>query len=386
MLDRNRSVLALATGFLSLSDLRTRLEGSRSSWMTAIGRFPALYYSLPNEFANEPAFAGAITNFPNMKMVHKVFERFPHLQDDEGVWSVILDSAGSAADAIRTHAFIRIRHNFALMKKACQIDNEVYELLSPELQRDVEIIKTLSDASKIPHAVQLDHPEIILQLAHKSSDVAPALFLDPGFAIKWLSSDFADDYGPGEGHEIWSNEDVALALAKECQRSDDFEHLVPSELRANKQFMTTVAKDSGAAFCVCKATDELLRDFDFAVIMYGGAKDECDVFSEFLFEDDDRDEERIAMAREVLAMARDKVGNHTGFTAGLLYGVTEFAGSDCPLSILHGDEPTNLALKKKIAEILGVPTGDELGKWRMIIENVGFLDCYCGECCSHIFL
>jgi len=386
MLDWDASVWALGTGFLSVSDLRPELQGDRSYWKTAIGRFHDLYYSLPNEFADDPEFAHAITRLFDERMVHTIFQRFPDLRDDESLWSVIVSSSSyfeNSAEGIRTYAPIHIRNNFALMKKACQMNSEgLMAVLSPELQNNVEIIETLIEhggVRDIPHAVQLqlDHPRLIAQLLNKYEDDqggTTALFQNAEFVIEWLSS-AKDDYS-FIAEELWSNEGVVLAFAKICESFDSelFERFVPTELRGNKQFMTKVVRDCNAVLGIM-ATENLLHDYDFAVSTSFGsmAADDC---AEVLHDGDD---ERIAFLRKVLAIAREKVSNQRGFSA-FLKGVSGFALSDSPLSMLRGDETTTIALIVQIAVILGVPTVGELPKLHSVIENLGVLDCYCGGC------
>jgi len=166
-----------------------------------------------------------------------------------------------------------------------------------------------------------------------------------------------------------------LAFAKICESFDSelFERFVPTELRGNKQFMTKVVRDCNAVFGIM-ATENLLHDYDFAVSTFGSmAADDC---AEVLHDGDD---ERIAFLRKVLAIAREKVSNQRGFSA-FLKGVSGFALSDSPLSMLRGDETTTIALIVQIAVILGVPTVGELPKLHSVIENLGVLDCYCGGC------
>jgi len=50
--------------------------------------------------------------------------------------------------------------------------------------------------------------------------------------------------------------------------------------------------------------------------------------------------------------------------------MTGFAGADCHLSILARDEETSMALKKRIAGFLGLPSVEELPKLRNVIEKL----------------
>ena len=72
----------------------------------------------------------------------------------------------------------------------------------------------------------------------------------------------------------------------------------------------------------------------------------------------------------VLTEATEKIHAHEGFVAGLLCGVSDFAGPECHLLMLPNDAATSLALKRSIAAFLGVPMGKELRILRQAVGNM----------------
>jgi len=403
MLDPDVALAALKCGFLSVSDLRPELNEDRSFWKTLIDHNPTLWDSAPIafDFPHDRELALEMADFKYNRhdtsgmdegSVRLFFERFPDFQDDLDVWSIIFDSEflkyWPGGEVVLPYCTDPVFANFKLMKKACKKYWSVYyERLGPELQENEEIIKhaDYSDVGKIPVYVQWKHKELIAQITSDISfrveDLDRALFRDAEFVTKWLSTE-KEDYGV-IAQELWSNEDVALALAKCCDRQYGpppfpFETYVPQELRQNRGFMTKVAEESDGCCSVLIAVNEfeVLRDFDFVVNAYSAM--DTDEFVHY-FLHDVLETEQTAFLRQVLAIAREKLESHLGFT-NLLYGVAEFAGSDCPVSMLYGDEATTMAFKKHIAGNLGVPTGAEIQKLRKVVKNLDRLDCYCGKC------
>ena len=91
------------------------------------------------------------------------------------------------------------------------------------------------------------------------------------------------------------------------------------------------------------AVGDLRHDFEFAVTAFSCQDKGRDVIAGACYLND-----RSFMPR-VLTEATEKIHAHEGFVAGLLCGVSDFAGPECHLLMLLNDAATSLALKRSIA-------------------------------------
>ena len=75
---------------LAAADLPFSLTLDTSFWMWIVGKAPSFWYDLPNEFKDDPAWVKAIGFFRSKAMVQDVFDRFPLLAADRGMWHTLL--------------------------------------------------------------------------------------------------------------------------------------------------------------------------------------------------------------------------------------------------------------------------------------------------------
>jgi len=396
---------ALKCECLSLPDLPHPLASDRAFWLAMIKRDSTFWYSLPTNFENDFDFVRAIGDelLKNLHMLEDVFDRFPLLADDRSIWVKIISPDFSASSryvdwmhtVIRDSAPQTIKNDRELMFCACKLFPYILEILPREFQQDrgfVEaVVEILPDEirygpplASIPPHVQLLYPDLVVKAIRKmarngwldaygAEEVAPELWSNLEICKAWLN---CEGYGSGPlppqfPRPMKDNEEFGLLAAKHLGRfnldSTEFSNATSEALRSNKSFMMKAVQANCCTFNACHG--RLRRDFDLAVTAFS-----CATYGQRLFEfywwNDDRNAAESDFLRGILNKAEEKVNAHEGFVAGLLCGMSKYAGPDCRLPMLANDAETSLALQRMIAVLLDVPMGKDLRILRQAVGNM----------------
>ena len=172
------------------------------------------------------------------------------------------------------------------------------------------------------------------------------------------------------------NAECGLIVAKQLLAPDNifysylFREATSVALRSNKVFMTQAVKIN--SFVFTEAAGGLRRDIDLALVACGGAGGSRLVKENHLFDNMGKNayNDELNFLQTVFLNAKSKVTDHDGFTKGFLLGMSNHAGRDCNLSMLANGAETSLALKKKIAEYVGVANGKQLHMLQNAVENL----------------
>lgn len=304
--------------------------------------------------------------------------------NSEGVTDEWYDDDDLLPNLIEEYAPEEISSDKELMCLACGICCEVLPLLSPAFQRDPEILRAVIDRSPFIFAsvsshIQIMYPDLAVQVIASLGEYddemdeatqgmfATKLWSDFGFVMAWIEAGGFPHARIPAGMQ--QTHDFGLLVVENLGHAFYFHDLLASELCSDEAFMTKAVKVD--PFSILCAAGCLRHDYDLSVLAYSR-------LSHMLEEEDPL---RIAFLRTVLKRTQGQLQGFEGFTKAIVFGMTDFAGPDCRLPLLLGDQETSLALKQEIADFLGVPkTREELQMLRRVSENLGCLNCYCGMC------
>jgi hypothetical protein len=408
-LDPDLVVAALKKDCASVEDLPLECMRDVNFCTELVKRNPSLWYSLPNEFQDDPKIVRSITNFGSESLVGHVIERLPFLASDRALWATIIDSdlcdAGEESvydddgywplrNVIRSHAAESIRNDKALMMLACKNETAVLECLASQLQQDRDVVQTAVEENglallSIPDLSQRAFPDLVAKaISNLTEEVLlnePLEFYEDHVAEElWSNLEVAEAWLKAGGRihnrfpdALKNNHDFGLLVAEHCDL-DDFDRGVSAQLLSDKGFMMAAVEWNSSAYL--RAPDILRRDYDLALAAFASpnASELNDYYRNAFGRH--RDEQFLLELREKV---QKKMKVHELFTKGFLYGMSERAGPNCHVRMLVQDVETTLSFKRSIAEFLGVPTGMEVGPLRRALKNIPTwkdLGCGCPGC------
>jgi hypothetical protein len=392
-LDRELVRIANKNGNISMpNDLPPSLVNDREFWLEMIRTNSSFWHDLPTEFQDDLDFVGAIKNFEKTETVEDVFGRFPFLTDDRALWSKIIGSDGEDSDfphdldcVIRDFAPLPIRQDRELMLRAVICKGYVLNHLPANLQEDREFVEAVVEnypdpLAAMPANSQRLFPDLVVASLREGADYEVSDLIEDVTPELWLNLTVWKKYFEEGG---WSFEHCPDALKDD----EEFgllaaEHVVTHEyggfsgalesvtsvaLRSNKSFMMKAVLINADHFlCAC---GELRRDFDLAVTAFSCKNKARQIVDHCL--NDFEDLEEVNFLRRVLSDASEKINAHEGFVAGLLFGMSGFAGPDCRLALLARDMETSVALKRTVASYLGIPLSKDVPTLRGAVSNLG---------------
>lgn len=403
-LDSDLILAAYRANSLQIGDLPGNLSTDRDFWTAIIRQEPLFWYKLPNAFARDPVFARTIVSFPNIKLVQDIFARFRLLTADKAIWKLIIAPfCTTSTDLIREHAPVQILRDEETMLLACRTNHRAFELVDTQLLQSENFVATvLEDCSignlhSFPKSAQSLHPELVVKMLRDMAndgqdlDETDVVAMD---AELWTNLDVVTAYFQAGGyvHEgfpesVKANEEFGLIVAKYCHEDPDFddegdeptllERATSLALRSSKAFMMQAVEARGLHL-LSAATVALKRDFDLVVLALGGpsvcsAGARTVVYALLEVGDDDLAFEKFVFLLELRKTLREKIQAYEGITQGLNRGMSDHAGTNCPLRMLVSDGVTTVGLKKQIAYFLGMPTGQEIKLFRRAERNLQWL-------------
>jgi hypothetical protein len=382
-LDIDLVIAAYQSQSMVVADLPRALSDSPDFWKTVMSRDSSFWRELPDQFKGDPAYARAIQSFENVKLVLKVFRRFPFLSTDRGVWLAIIDSPYEIATLpflLRHHAPEEIRLDKELMILACKKDDEVLECLNKLFQEDRDLVEAAVEGSgdgllSISVTAQRLYPDLVAKaISHLSrngdeNDINE--YVDNVAVDHWTNLDVAKAWfrAGGYWHDDFpestrNDKEFGLLIAEHCEQGD-FERGVSAALRIDKEFMIQALEKNSMTFWL--ADGGLQQDLDVATVAFGGSRGH-ELFLSFVGMIEGMDD--LLFMHAVFEKAEYMLEAHDGFVKGLLCGMSVHAGCKCHLPILEQGAETSLAIKKQIGEYLGLPTGDKLRLLRRVKENM----------------
>jgi Domain of unknown function (DUF4116) len=387
--DRDILVAAQASKSLVFSDIPQALTNDTDFWLDVITRDSSFWYTLPEQYKDDPMFVRSIKHFESDELVSAVFTRLPFLSSGRVLWTTVIDSSDCIeylGVLIEDHASEQISLDKDLMICACKKDASLLEILSSQLQQDRDIIEAVVE---VPYEALSYFPE-------SSQRLYPDLLVE---AVSKFSKDCRvniDDYAHNIAEDLWSNLDVirawlraggsiledfpetmvnskefGLLVAEHCDLTT-FVQATSIALRSDKEFMVQAVEKDSLKFLGGECG--LDRDFEVAEAAFGGSTNTQSLVDSFLPAVSGSDD--FEFLRELLRKTRNDLNAHAGFVKGLLCGMTVKAGAECHLLALVRGVETSLAWKKLIAEYVGVPTGTRLRLLRRVAESLEFIDDY----------
>jgi hypothetical protein len=377
---------------LAAADLRPSLTLDTNFWLWIVDKAPSFWYDLPSEFKDDPSWVSAIGFFESKAMVQDVFDRFPHLAEDRGMWHTLLLQFSRPTllfqfeefyfdfpELVRDLAPIHIRLDRELMLEACAIHHGVLELLAPGFQEDLEFLLAIQTNSPMhllmtmTHAAQRRHPALTVKAIGWYEDVIEADDIAPEL---WENLDIVKAYWKhghlGEFHTQFSetlkeNKRVGLLVAQ-CPLA--LESATSEALRSDKFFMTQVIRID--IHLLEKACGSLCRNFELNILAFGIEEEHNFPFPQSIglaqrMLQDDQDGSELKFLRNVLSEAQEKIIRFEGFAQVFLYG---FLDEHSPLFVLSNDKETSMGLMKMIYEFVGVPLVAEYPLLRQAVKSI----------------
>jgi len=168
---------------------------------------------------------------------------------------------------------------------------------------------------------------------------------------------------------IKSNADFANLVAEHC--SDFFSELSPALLRDKAIVLRAIQVNPHVYLELMEKTD-LTQDYDVAVAMVTHA-DGLGVLLGVMWCDGYcyRDQWKFLRTMKIEATAQIQAYLYKGFTEGYLRGFLQSCpGSKCRLSMIDNDPEFSIALRKSIADYVGVPHSRQISQLQKLVENV----------------
>lgn len=378
---------------LAAADLPFSLTLDTSFWMWIVGKAPSFWYDLPNEFKDDPAWVKAIGFFRSKAMVQDVFDRFPLLAADRGMWHTLLlqferpeirlaleEFYYEYPELVRDLAPIHIRLDRELMLGACAIHRGVLELLAPGFQEDLEFLQAIQTnfpmflLEEMTHAAQRRYPALTVKAIGwyedviEADDIAPELWENLDIVEAYWEHGYLGEFHTQFPETLKDNKRVGLLVAQYCPLA--LESATSEALRGDKVFMTQVI--SIDTRLLEKACGSLCRNFDLNVLAFGIEEEHDFPFPQHRglaprMLEDDQDGSRLKFLRNVLSEAQEKIVRFEGFAQVFLYG---FLDEHSPIFVLSNRKETSMGLKKMIYEFVGVPLVAEYPLLRRAVKSI----------------
>jgi len=395
-LQKDRDIICAAKllGTLSMpTDLPDSLADDPAFWLEMIRKDSSFWLYLPRKFEDDDAFARGIENFKDEATVRAVFERFPALADDRTMWSTIIGSDDEdfpycLDDVVEVCAPPSIRRNKELMMQALTRNGDVFRHLSFDLQEDrgfaESLVENFDEALTImPHHTQRLYPDLVVASIRECEDrevsdlvdfVARELWINRAVCTKYLEeggrnfSHFPEELKTDQSFGLFAAEVFAAQWLDYAY----FEDLLPATLRSNKRFMMSAIRLNSNYFLCAEGI--LRRDVNLALLAFSCEENGQDTVKHYFSGDfDAAGAEDFAFLRRLWNEAKEKISAHEAFLAGILCGMSPYAGEGCPLNMLVQDRETTAALQDTAASMMGAPLGPELGMQRRVVKNLNKL-------------
>lgn len=376
---------------ISIYDLPPKLMYRQSFWVDLIRLSPRLWYYLPEEFMEDPAF---VVGFHNNQMIDDVFSKMRFLGNDPAIWKYIIKDGTTENDEdmvfwLRQRAPESIWSNYELMLAACRRSGKVLEFLPFELLRNRSILIAALGARPqsavlkyIPKEIQVFFPDLTakailsLQCEHtfvnvvgdlEASWVAKSLWADLRICEAWLR------VARGRLHEhfpasLKTNPKFGLMV---FEHGGDLKKATSAKLRSDSTFIQKAVEVHNSAFLCAEGNARC--NFDVVISAFSKPRDTAVLLKEIAESPVEEVVKDVAILRAVREIAVSQVEAYDGFNQGFLHGMTAFGGPNCQLRVLVTDESTTLGLKKWIASFLELPLYKDVGKLRRAIDNLSYL-------------
>ena len=190
------------------------------------------------------------------------------------------------------------------------------------------------------------------------------LWSDRRVAHAWLAK------GGNYLHEVFPDEfkndkEAFLLIAEHFP--PDFQY-ASEYLCNNKEFLMQVVDKNATLFK--NVSSRLARDFDLALVAFGGSGAQSRDLAGSHYDVNDRDD--LTFLFSFALKVRAKIVSHDNFVKRVLCGMSarHVDGDGFHLPLLDQGDETSLAYKKLLAEFLGVPMGSELRLLRRASTNL----------------
>jgi hypothetical protein len=392
----------------SLEYVPQRMRESKSFILKALARKPGLYDNLPIEQQqdrditlaallggydpDEESFDVMPMHFPDDRDIARaaliaditysggnksieIQDRFPDLLAEREILLCIMEHAHrdtSLLDLVLASAPREFWRDKDFMLSMCSHGDDAFYYVSPELKNDRDIVQKAMEHNRST-------------LLHTSDDFQrqnPDLVLNYINDLCWFEGDSALDRNAvlafTSKFENLILKEVPIALrgdrdlvrAAVSRRSEELQYAT-AELKDDRDFILSVVQLKGISLQF--ASDRLRRDEDVqiaAIANEGAAIAICLLYEDEVGEEGDFDA-RLTFTRSV----RDKLELHDRFVKEIVCGIDIRRHSlppakRCQLTMLDRGNETGAALKRLIAEYLGVPLGDELKQLKSASRNL----------------
>ena len=350
----------------------------RNFWRDAMQAHASLWEHRP--FADDIEFSKSLDT-PGPAIIRRMLAKFPSLSSDLAFWRHFLHRTGrlcfkddpnlDIGEFLSNHASnSKVLQDKEAMLLAIPLDVSVYKCLHDSLKTDREILEAMVATKDnilwdlIPFDIMGLHPDLVAEaLGFSSKEDFDERLWDFDWANHedaqanreivraWLSKGWG--WMEPFPEELVKDEELMLLVAKHNEHSF---HVVSDALLNDKQFLLQAIGRNGMVYRGINNAD-LKSDFDVVLAAWAFGEEVGDIFFA-------RDQYRFVT--EFAENVRAKLLAQDIFFKTVLCGASSSTSSDCPLRTLLTElgEDTSLALRKHLAELLGIATGGELSKLR----------------------
>jgi len=386
--DPDLALAALKTGVVSGSALPETIQNDRNLLLQAVRHRPQVWLDLPSHFADDLAFAKAISLF-RYDVAAAVFERFPSLRSDPEIWMKIIHN-WSHVDGDRLPSLLRlksestIRGNKDVMLQAFRVSSNTLSVVEESLFQDEDFVKSILERYRywitvfhhFPHKYQIMWLDLIVQAFRSRgrcattsetkrlvSNMAPLLLENREVVVAWFSGGGPLIKGCFPAH--WGDdEEILLLIARNSPANlarCSFK-IATRRLKTDKTFMLKVIQFQSLLYF--KASSKLRKDFDLIVTALASSGSYID-YSSMAHQFFSAQEGDYALVGKIRNRLQEQLEIYSTFTKVLLPAIS-LGSESCPLTLLHEES----VFKKIIAEYLDFPWGRKFALAHGALENI----------------
>ena len=155
--DRDIANLALEANLICADELPAVLRNDRTYILEAVCKNPHIWISLPKPMQADPEFMASIPIFPDLLLLHDVFNQYPGMVHHRGIWMHALDTVlgPDTGSEENREIYRQLLHHFApdairndqeIMRRSKFVP-QIYSYFGSELVHDKEFLQSIYNVS-----------------------------------------------------------------------------------------------------------------------------------------------------------------------------------------------------------------------------------------------